>query len=186
MTPLVYRRMDHNFAPPMKLEESIQFLESEMKEIGCSGTLSLDIDQPLVDRLRRKLGSRIGAALELEYMDQVFVIACDSWQLMEHNVYALHLALRQWRGMERWGIAPMVVLLEGFAVRTTAKPAEQAVATNSQPTWMQHLGLGPTATLDDAQAVYHRRAKKIASDTEALVKLNNTMEEVRAYFAAKS
>lgn len=188
VTPLVYRKNDRNFAPPMKLEESIRFIEDEINEIGCNGTLSLDIAHPLNERLYKKIGSRVGAVLQLDYMDSRYLIACDAWQQMEHNIYAIHLALRQWRNMERWGIAPLAVLLHGFTdQKMPAAPAKHSKSANAKTEdWMYAMGLGPTATLDDLEAVYHRRAKKCAHDTDALVKLNITMEAARAYFAKKS
>ncbi|MGE3714022.1 MAG: hypothetical protein AB7F82_05775 [Alphaproteobacteria bacterium] len=188
VTPLAYRKNDRNFAPPMEMEESIRFLQQELDGLGCDAVLSTDIDQPLNERMTRKLGSRPGAVMELHYMDSRYVVACDQWLLLAHNIYALHLALRQWRSMERWGIAPLPVLLGGFVVRaqqeqsSTGKPSASA----SVEKWMEEMGLGPTATLDDLEAVYHRRARRIADDTDALVRLNITMETARAYFKARS
>ncbi len=186
-TPRANQRTDRSFAPPMTLEESIGFLEEEIKAIGCNATLSLDIDQPLLERLRKKVGSRTGVCLQLRYQNTNYVLACDAWQSIEHNMYALHLALRQWRNMERWGIAPLPVLLKGFEPGVHVGSSAAAAAPEwDMPGWMEHLGLGPTATLDDAQAVYHRRAKQFSQDTEVLTKLNITMEEARAHFAGKA
>ena len=181
VTPRTKQRTDRNFAPPMKLEESIRFLEEEIAAINCNAILSLDIDQPTSERNRKKVGNRTGAALQLRLPFGNYVIACDTWLAPENNIYAMHLALRQWRNMERWGIGTLPVLLKGFepGVQTTVN-----VQTPEWhlPNWMEYFGLGPTATLDDAQAIYHKRAKQLAHDTDALTKLNITMEEARAHF----
>ncbi len=185
VTPRASQRTDRNFAPPMKLEESITYLETEVQAIQCNAVLSLDIDQPLAERQRKKIGTRTGAALQLRFPHGNYVIACDTWLTLEHNIYALHLAIRQWRNMERWGVGTLPVLLKGFepGVQTST------IARTPQwdlPEWMEKLGLGPTATLDDAQAIYHKRAKHLANNSDELSKLNILMEEVRAHFAKRA
>jgi hypothetical protein len=189
VTPRAHQKNDRNFAPPMPLEESISFLEHEVQATGLTATLSLDIDQPAIDRLAKRVGGRNGAALYIRYADSHYVIACDIWQAVEHNIYAIHLTLRQMQNIQKWGVAPLAVLLEGFKTGQKVKQAKtEPSASEGQLQilgWMNKLGLGPSATLDDAQAVYHRRAKQVAHDSDALSKLNITMEEARAYFARK-
>jgi hypothetical protein len=181
-TPRGSQRSDHGFPPSLTLGESIGYLEQEISELHASGTLSLDVEQPLIERLRKKVGSRTGACLQLKHHGRNYALACDRWLAPEHNIYALHLALRQWRNMERWGIGNMPVLLEGFAPDHATAVTGRTGALQS---WMEAMGLGPTATLDDAVAVYHRRAKQTSHDSEALTRLNLMMDEARAYFAGR-
>lgn len=178
-TPRASQRNDHGFQGTLSLEESIGYLDDELSGLQSNAVLSLDVEQPLSGRLRKKTGSRTGAALHLKYHGRNYVVACDRWQTVEANVYALHLALRHWRNMERWGIAAFPVLLKGFepGQRHTADIQEEPALS-----WMQGLGLGTTATLEDAIAVYHRRAKQAARDSDALVQLNQMMEQARAHF----
>lgn len=185
VTPRAGQRTDRNFAPPMKLEESIAFLEEEIGAINCNAILSLDIDQPTSERNRKKVGNRTGAALQLRFPFGNYVLACDTWLTMENNIYALHLAIRQWRNMERWGVGTLPVLLKGFEPGVQTTVLTQAPEWN-MPEWMEYLGLGPTATLDDAQAVYHKRAKQLAQNSDALTRLNINMEEARAHFTKRA
>ncbi len=185
ITPRANQRTDRNFAPPMTLEESIGFLEAEIQAINCTAILSIDIDQPTNERYRKKTGSRTGAALQLRFPYGNYVVACDMWLTIEHNIYALHLAIRQWRNMERWGVGTLPVLLKGFEPGVQSAAAVQTPQWDL-PEWMESLGLGPTATIDDAQAIYHKRARQFAQNTEALTKLNIIMEEARAYFAKRA
>lgn len=182
-TPRASQRRDHGLATQITLTESINFLEMEIQELGASAVMFTDIEQPTIERLRKKVGSRTGASLQMRYHDKTYVFACDRWTTLEHNIYVMHLAIRQWRNIERWGIGSMDVLIKGFASNIDVVSA--AVLDKTMPEWMHALGLGPTSTLDDAIAVYHRRAKQVAHDSEALSKLNILMEEVRAYFAAR-
>ncbi len=182
--PRNQQRNDHNFAP-LTLETSIAYLEEELNDIPCKATLFLDIEQPTVERLRKKVGSRTGASLQLRMEGREYALTCDRWQLVEHNIYALHLALRQWRNMERWGVGTLAQLLHGFESGVLQSVAGEAGGFTI-PAWMEELGLGATSTLDDAIAIYHRRAKAISGNTEALMNLNILMDDVRAYFAHKT
>lgn len=188
VTSRVNQRGDHGLTADITLTDSIGYLQQELQDMPASGVLSLDMDQPLVERLRRKTGSRSGVALTLRYNERSYTLACDKWLTLEHNIYALHIALRQWRSIERWGVAPMGVLLYGFqgSGLNTADMQTAASVSESNHHWMAALGLGPTATLEDAIAVYHRRAKQAAQDSDTLAKLNIVIEDARNYFASKA
>lgn len=181
-TPRANQQREPSFPARITLEESIRYLEQELADIGAGGTLYLDVEQPLVERLRKKVGSRTGASLKLRHHDINHVIACDRWQSMEHNIYALHLAVRAWRNVERWGVAPLSVSLRGLETGV-GTDGQFSADENALTPWMKRLGLGPTATLEDAVAIYHRRARALSQDDEALTKLNILMEEVRAHFS---
>lgn len=187
VTPRTLQRTDNGFSPQMTLAEAINYLDDELKEIQpAMAVLSLDVDQPLVDRLRKKVGSRTGACLHFKYQNRPYVLTCDRWMAVEHNVYALHLVFRQWHNMVRWGVGSMAQLLGGFEANRMPLEEVIAPAASALPQWMQALGLGPTATLDDAVAVYHRRAKTVAHDDDALTHLNIVMEDARSFFAGRS
>lgn len=182
-TPRTSQRNDHGFSP-MTLAEAVAYLEEELQDLTlANATLYLDTEQPLVDRLRKKVGSRTGACLQFRLLNKAYVLTCDRWQLTEHNVYALHLAFRHWRNIERWGVGTLPMLLSGFEVDRVHEATEEQAQT-VEP-WMNQMGLGPTSTLEDAIAIYHRRAKMLAHNSEELTKLNILMEEIRAYFASK-
>lgn len=181
-TPRASQRNDHGFAPHILLAQSINYLEQELEALKANGKLLLDIEQPLIDRLRKTIGNRTGACLQFRYRSKGYVLACDRWDTVEHNVYALHLALRHWRNLERWGIGELPRLMYGFEDSVMGIGAIQDSYDTKLLSWMEVLGLGPTCTLDDAIAVYHRRAKQVADDTQALTRLNMLMDEVRVYF----
>lgn len=178
-TPRAGLRSDHGFTSPLSFSESSGYLSEELEQIGTSGILYLDLENPMIDRLRKKVGSRVGAALYFRYQGANYVVACDRWNTVEHNVYALHLALRQCRNMERWGLGQLGKMLKPFEAEIFLP---LPLADPDLPAWMGELGLGPTATLEDAIAVYHRRAKQLAQNTEALTRLNILMEEARRHF----
>lgn len=183
--PLMQQRLDSGFSTSMTLTDAIAFLDDELVAAGIKhAVLYSDYEQLNVERLRKKVGNRMGACLHIKYRDRVHIITCDRWQKLEHNIYALHLAFRQWANMEKWGIANMSMLLAGFASDGTANIAFiKEVGETAE--CLQAFGLGDTATIDDATAIYHRRAKAIANDDAELVKLNQIMDEIRKHFADK-
>ena len=181
------QRTDHGFSAQISLQQAVGYLAEEMQDDRFhAAILSMDIEQPLVDRLRRKVGNRTGACLQLKYNSKTYVIGCDRWLTLEHNVYAISLAIRHWRNMDRWGIGSLAALLSGFEAHVNEVTNTTTTSTSIVPEWMEALGLGPSATLEDAVAVYHRRAKMVADDSQALTKLNLVMHDARAYFAQNS
>jgi hypothetical protein len=179
-------RSDHGFPESLAIEEAIHYLEEEVAGLATQrAALSLDIENPLSPRLRKKTGNRQGVSLHFKWQGKAYVLACDRWLNTEHNIYALHLAIRQWRNIERYGISPMQTLLMAFEVDRMPE-MDIGASDHSLAPCLEAFGLAATATLEDAIAVYHRRAKAIAHDNDALTRLNTQMEEVRHYFADKT
>ncbi len=186
VTPLMQQRSDNGFSTEMTLTDAINFLKSEIESIGIGqAVLYLDIEQPQVERLRKKVGSRTGACLHIKYRDKSYIITCDRWQRLEHNIYAMHLVLRQWCNMERWGIGSLSTFMAGFEIDYADDMTISSVISENIVECLKTFGLGITATLEDATAIYHRRAKALADDNEKLVQLNLKMDEIRSYFLNK-
>ena len=187
VTPRMQQRNDNGFSADMTLTDTLNFLKSEIEAAGIvHAVLYLDVEQPQVERLRKKVGSRTGACLHIKYRDKGYVITCDRWQRMEHNIYAMHLVLRQWCNMERWGIGSLSALMAGFEINYSDDDiADESVAFENIVECLKSFGLGATATLEDATAIYHRRAKALSHDNEKLVQLNLQMDEIRSYFLDK-
>jgi hypothetical protein len=184
VTSLMQQRSDNGFSPDMPLTDALNFLNSEIETAGINhAVLYLDVEQPHVERLRKKVGSRTGACLHIKYRDRGYIITCDRWQKLEHNIYAMHLAIRQWYNMERWGIGSLAALMAGFEAERTPDVAEGM--PDNVVECLNLFGLSGSATLEDAIAIYHRRAKIFANDNEQLVKLNLQMDAIRNYFSSK-
>lgn len=177
------RGHNNGFPPGMKLREAITYLEEEVSALAPqAATLYTNMEHLANDRLRKKLSNEPGATLELKIGGKNYFIACDKWALLEHNLYALHLSIRSIRNMEKWGVASVEQAIYGFAALKLRQEVEEAHDSGLEiEEWMAELGLGPTATLEDAQAVYRRRAKSLANDEDALIQLNNAMDEARKH-----
>lgn len=178
------RSINSGFPANLTLREALVYLEEELMGMKAqSASLYSNIEHLNNDRLRKKLSNEPGVTLELKLSGKNYYFACDKWALIEHNIYAVHLAIRNVRNFEKWGISDIEQALYGFAAvkvrKDTTESPEQELELEE---WMVVLGLGPTATLEDAQATYRRRAKIVADDEEELIKLNNAMEQARKYF----
>ena len=187
VTPFAKQSNDNGFSPNMSLTDAINFLKEEIEALGIGqATLYTDFEQPHVERLRKKVGGRTGACLYIGYRDHNYIITCDRWQRLEHNIYAMHLVLRQWSNMPRWGIGNLSTLMAGFEVEYTPDSIDIFASGDGDIVeCLKIFGLSSSATLDDATAIYHRRAKAIAHDNDALVQLNLQMDEIRSYFMNK-
>ena len=182
-TPRQNQRSDSSFPAQLSLAEAIQNLQDELSDdrFGAA-SLSIDIEQPLVERLRKKTGNRTGASLQFKHQNRLFVISCDRWLSIEHNIYALYLTIRHWKNMERWGTGSLLALISGFEAGSNRRTTAAAAMGQG---WMEAFGVSASATLDDVTAIYHRRAKLVAHDTEALTRLNLLMDEARDYYSGK-
>lgn len=200
-TPATQRAHGNNFPPYLTLDEAIRLLEDEIHALGIRDVGVITNSQNLNNPRLRKVaaGSNTAATLQFGRSNDVSWLACDKWISLEHNLYALHLALRAIRNLELWGIIPITQLLAALYPTQTSKPTEApasaASATTSSttapkerdlPLWMKVLGLGTTAHYEDAIAVYRRRAKIVANDEKALLELNQAMESAREHFQPES
>ncbi len=182
ITPRMRQRSDSGFSSSMTLEEALQFLNEEITAFDPQAALlSTDIENIHNPRNRHPLGTRSGVCLHMKLGNRSYIFACDRWQKLEHNLYVLHLTLRQLRNMDKWGIASLEEMLKPFEAGGREKfLAREESASEPGSEWMHVMGLGPTATLEDAVAIYHRRAKRIGNtDSEALSQLNAAMNEAR-------
>jgi hypothetical protein len=192
-TPLTKQQNDSGFSTNMTLDDALRFLDDELTAAGINqATLYTEIEQITAERLRKRLSSRSGVSLQLKLFDREYTITCDKWQRIEHNIYALHLTLRNFNNMEKWGLGSLNKLIAGFGTnrasdwdKSKSSVEQPARRADDMPDCLKEFGLGSTATLDDATAIYHRRAKSLPDDAESLVELNLIMDEIRAYFSSK-
>lgn len=175
-TPAQEQRYNHDYKSDLTVEEALDFLEEEIKEIKAdSATLYSDVDNIQTGGLRRNLTGKPGVSLEIHVKETPYFLVCDRWRLVQHNIYALHLLIRHYRMMERFGVAPLERLMQGFTRQAAYRKSAHAAAKD----WRLLLPLAADGTLDDAHAVYRVRAKKIAHDPEKLLELNMAFDEAK-------
>lgn len=185
------RSVNPSFKAGMTLQEAAELLKEEATALGGGiVTLSTDIEHLDNPRAMRSVGYDAGAVIKILLDGKTYDLACDRWVQLEHNIYALSLALRNIRSMQQWGVGTLHHLLGGFTGQAAAamaaqKPANPESAARAAPAledWRLLLGLGPTATLEDAHAVYRRRAKNASNDEQELMRLNLAMDAAAKAF----
>lgn len=173
------------FPRTLTLTEALRYLEEEIKQYPfAAAAVYTNFQHVTNDRLRKKVGNDTApVSVVIKAYGREHMLTCDHWQILDHNVYAIHLALRAIRNFEEWGVATQSYALSLFAGNITLKELVSDMEHDGHglPEWMLALGLGPSATLEDANAVYRRRAKEIGTDEGALLTLNQAIEEARKH-----
>lgn len=91
-------------------------------------------------------------AVYFSHKQRSMCFACDKWDLVEHNVYAIVKTIEALRGIERWGTGEMVEqAFSGF------------VSLPSNSPWTI-LGVRQGASRDEIEAAYRGQAKRIHPD----------------------
>jgi hypothetical protein len=183
-TERLMRTMSDKFPQDMTEHSAVVYLEDEINGMmGVdSATLSADALNINSSLPTQYLSNNTGACLKLNIRGHAYFLACDKWQKLAHNLYVLHLALRHLKQIEAWGLGDMQRLMAGFSRQFGAQAQASGGETDGEgaDSWQAILGLGPTATLEDANTIYRHRAMKIGeSDPEALQRLNLAIQQAR-------
>lgn len=160
----------------LTIEEAIEYVKAELKIFPATeAVLSCDYESVANAQIRTKNGNSTGACLMVMAEGYIYHIACDKYHTIQLNIYALHLMLRHVMQMVKWGLGDIQTLLAGYRDSTT--PGYSSVSGNEW--WLQFLGLGPTARLSDANAVYRQRAKEAGDGADVLLRLNEAIALAR-------
>jgi hypothetical protein len=152
---------NNQFATGVSIVDAVRYIQDEVNATDAvRAVLYTNYTSLLSDRTRAKKGLSDGASLELSLGNTKAFLACDKWRNLAQNLYALHMAVRHVRLFEEWGIATIEYMLSPFDVRkhhVHAPSNDSALQEEHEmPEWMEALGLGRTATLADANAVYRQ------------------------------
>lgn len=186
------RRYDNGFSQSLTLDQAVGYLEEEIRGTSAGKvTVYSNYERLNIPRLRVKAEDDSAICVELGIGKKSYYLVCDAWYLTEHNVYALHLGIRAIRNMEKWGLGDIHTIMAGFSSGYANTAQDIAAASSTlivsdgvaMPDWMEYMGLGPTATLEDANAMYRHRAKLAVNDDSQMVQLNQAIEAARKYYA---
>lgn len=115
-----------------------------------------------------------GAAVYFKYNDKPMVFACDKWDSIRDNIYAIGKTVEALRGIERWGASDMMErAFTGFT----------ALEYQPDETWQNILQVGNRYTLEECERNYRVLARETHPDKggseEAMQKLNWAREQAR-------
>ena len=93
-----------------------------------------------------------GVAIYFDYQGKPMCFACDQYQTVRENLQAVAMTINALRGIKRWGASDMLErAFRGFA----ALPAVS---------WRSILGVGPQASLQEAEEAFRARVHEGHSD----------------------
>jgi hypothetical protein len=122
------------------------------------------------------------AAVYFRFKDKPRVLACDRWDRVADNLWAMAKHIETLRAQERWGVGTMEQAFAGY----TALPAP---GDSGAATWWAVLGVAHDCTLETALAAYREQARRCHPDAnggthEAMTRLNAAWDQARKSFPA--
>jgi hypothetical protein len=100
-----------------------------------------------------------GVAVYFKYNNQDTVIACDSFDKVGCNIYAIALTIGAMRGIDRWGCSELMQrAFTGFK----ALPDSGSLTLNN---WWNILGVESGSNIETVKTAYRRLAMKYHPDT---------------------
>jgi hypothetical protein len=118
-----------------------------------------------------------GVAVYFTRNGRQLCFACDRWDKVEDNLWAVAKTIDALRGVARWGTGDMIeAAFKGFRALPAAKP------------WHVVLGVPETATAEQIEEAYHRELRRRHPDTggsaDAFNELTAAMQQVKGKLAA--
>lgn len=156
-------------------------LRAELERMGARDViLSTNVQlrqdgHPYADR---KPPQDPGVAVYFKYKGNNMCFACDRWDSVCDNIWAIHHTIEALRGIARWGSGDM---LEAAFTGFQALPAPAGV---QQRPWHVVLDVLPTAPLSLCETAYRNAAKRYHPDSpngsaEAMAELNAAIAQAR-------
>lgn len=110
-----------------------------------------------------------GAAVYFTLDQKRVSLACDKWDRVECNVYAIAKHVEALRGQARWGVGSVQQAFAGY----TALPEKRG------PSCWEELGLAETATEEQVLAAWRQRAKEAHPDAGGSVEAFQTLSDAK-------
>lgn len=119
-----------------------------------------------------------GVAVYFPRDNKEFCLACDTFDRIWKNIWALKLTIEAMRGIDRWGSSTLLDrAFQGFA-------ALPAPGQSHAETWYQVLGVSPDADIDQVNAAYREKAKLLHPDVgggnDEIYRLNDARDQAVA------
>lgn len=175
----------YRFARPHTMEESVRQILGELRQMNVSDwnvVISTNVALRM-DGLPRSDRTNVadpGAAVYFRLGKRQAALACDKWDRVEDNLWAIGKHLEALRGQERWGVGNMEQAFAGYL--RLAAPGESGAAT-----WYNALGVAADCPFDVARSAYLEKAKQLhpdipGGDADAMRALNSAWDQARQHF----
>lgn len=124
----------------------------------------------------------VGAAVYFELNGTPVSLACDKWNRVECNVWAIAKHIESLRGQERWGVGSIQRAFRGYM-------ALPGVGESEASTWWRTLGVPINSTPEVVRQAYRILVKKHhpdkGGDRELFDRITRAMERFEATLAQR-
>lgn len=114
-----------------------------------------------------------GIAVYFNLKNRPTVLACDKWDRVSRNLWAIAKHVEALRGQERWGVGSIEQAFAGYAQLP-------GIGETSGMSWWKELGVAVNADAEAIKSAYYKRSKEMHPDRggshEAQARLNQAFE----------
>jgi len=139
------------------LTQALDGIEEQLGKIGAKNSLvSTNLLLRLDGRPRQDMREPVdkGAAVYFTLKGNRTVLACDKWDRVPCNIWAIAKHIEALRGQERWGVGTMEQAFAGY----------KALNAPGQADPWDLLGITPDATEEQILAAYRQKARTAHPD----------------------
>ena len=165
-------------AGPHSMATALDFLQGELSRLGVSKELlSTNVQLKLNGEPYSKPGIVFdpGAACYFELNGKPVSLACDKWDRVEDNVWAIARHIEALRGQDRWGVGSIEQAFRGYA-------ALPAIGESSASDWWKTLGVPVNADVHQVRQAYRLLVKKHHPDAGGDAELFNRVQKAMERF----
>jgi len=164
------------------MADSIDDVHRELRALGVSNAVISTNVETRLDGLpysNRRAPDDTGAAIYFKLKGRPVVLACDKWNRVEDNLYAIAKHIEALRGQERWGVGSVEQAFAGYA----ALPPPGGSQAES---WWMVLGVAHNANFVQVRDAYLAKCKDAHPDRggshDAMVRITAAFAQAEAAF----
>jgi hypothetical protein len=149
-----------NETKSLSVADALGRLQDELDRIGARYPVISTNLEPRLDGLPRSGQPEPvdpGVALYFDLKGEPHCLPCDTYTRVADNIAAIAKHIEATRAIERYGVASIREMFAGFAALPPPGGAESQL-------WWKVLGVEPTASEDQIQAAYRKRAVEFHPD----------------------
>jgi len=160
--------------------DSTKTLLAELRRLGCTNVVistNVELRNDGLPYANRKQPQDKGVAVYYTHRKKAMCFACDKWDTVGDNIYAIAKTIEALRGISRWGTGDMVEqAFSGF----TALPAPKAKVYES---WWVVMGLEAHTPTEKVTERYRYLARRWhpdnGGDHDDMAKLNQAYDDFK-------
>ncbi len=166
------------------MADAVEEIYRNLKLIGVGDwnvvvSTNVELRQDGLPYSNRRSPEDPGAAVYFKLKNKPCSLACDKWNRVEDNLYAIAKHLEALRGQERWGVGSVD---QAFAGYMALPPAGTSVGMS----WWNVLGCAHDAPFEIVKDAYRDKARVAHPDNggsnDAMVAVNAAWDQARASF----